>query len=131
MTGQYAELRIYGTDWDTEDGTAVRDFIHVTDLAQGHIAALNAAIERKLDENFRTFNLGTGCGHSVLDVVNAMEQASSRPIPRITAERRAGDVGSCVAAVDRSRQELQWKTEKSLEDACADICKFLELSYLA
>jgi UDP-glucose 4-epimerase len=107
MMGQYAELQMYGTDWDTEDGTAIRDFIHVTDLAQGHIAALNVAAEGKLGESFRIFNLGTGCGHSVLDVVNAMEQVSTRRIPRIAAERRAGDVGSCVTAANRSQQELQ------------------------
>lgn len=130
-TGQYAELQMFGTDWETEDGTAIRDFIHVTDLARGHIAGLAAANEGKLRENFRTFNLGTGSGHSVMDVVNIMEAVSSRSIPRRAANRRAGDVGSCVAAVDRSREELQWKTEKSLEDACTDICNFLDVSGLS
>lgn len=131
MTGQYAELQMFGTDWETEDGTAVRDFIHVTDLARGHIAALSAANEGNLRENFRTFNLGTGSGHSVLEVVNAMEAVSSTSITRKAADRRAGDVGSCVAVVDRCREELQWKTDKSLEDACADICNFLDVSGLS
>lgn len=130
MTGQYTELQIFGTDWETEDGTAIRDFIHVTDLARGHIAALSAASDGKLMENFRTFNLGTGSGHSVMEVVSIMEAVSSRPIPRRAADRRAGDVGSCVAVVSRSTEELQWKTEKSLEDACADICNFLDVSGL-
>ncbi|KAJ5114877.1 hypothetical protein NUU61_000636 [Penicillium alfredii] len=131
MTGQYEELQMFGTDWNTEDGTAVRDFIHVTDLARGHIVALSSANDGKLKENFRTFNLGTGCGHSVLEVVNAMEAVSSKPIPRRAAERREGDVGACVAVVDRSQQELEWKTEKSLKDACQDICNFLDVSGLS
>lgn len=131
MTGQCPELQMFGTDWNTEDGTAIRDFIHVTDLARGHIAALSTANEGKLREKFRTFNLGTGSGHSVLDVVNTMQTVSSRSIPKRAAERRAGDVGSCVAVVDRSLRELQWKTEKSLKDACHDICNFLDVSGLS
>lgn len=131
MTGQYAELQMFGTDWDTTDGTAIRDFIHVTDLARGHIAALSTANEGKLAENFRTFNLGTGSGNSVLDVVTTMESVISRPIRRKAADRREGDVGSCVAVVDRSQQELQWKTQKSLKDACEDICNFLNVSGLS
>ncbi|KAI9927821.1 hypothetical protein ASPWEDRAFT_556501 [Aspergillus wentii DTO 134E9] len=131
MTGEFEHLQMFGTDWDTEDGTAVRDFIHVTDLAQGHIAALSAANDGKLTENFRTFNLGTGRGHSVMEVVNAMESVSSKSIPRKAADRRAGDVGSCVAVATRSQDELQWKTEKTLKDACADICNFLNVSGLS
>ncbi|RAL02974.1 NAD-dependent epimerase/dehydratase family protein [Aspergillus ibericus CBS 121593] len=131
MTGQYKELQMFGTDWDTEDGTAVRDFIHVTDLARGHIAALNTANSGKLVENFRTFNLGTGRGHSVMEVVNTMEAVSSKPIPRKAAGRRAGDVGSCVAVASRSRDELEWKTEKTLKDACVSLCNFLNVSGLS
>ncbi|KAJ5153013.1 UDP-glucose 4-epimerase 5 [Penicillium canariense] len=131
MTGQYAELQMFGTNWDTTDGTAVRDFIHVTDLARGHIAALGTANEGKLTENFRTFNLGTGSGNSVLDVVTTMESVICKPIPRKAADRRAGDVGSCVAVVDRSQQELKWKTQKTLKDACEDICNFLDVSGLS
>ncbi|PYI19714.1 UDP-glucose 4-epimerase [Aspergillus japonicus CBS 114.51] len=131
MTGQYAELQMFGTDWDTEDGTAVRDFIHVTDLARGHIAALSAANGGKLAENFRTFNLGTGRGHSVMEVVNTMESVSSKPIPRKAAGRRAGDVGSCVAVATRSQNELEWKTEKTLKDACVSLCNFLDVSGLS
>ncbi|KAF7717241.1 UDP-glucose 4-epimerase [Penicillium ucsense] len=131
MTGQYAELQMFGTDWETTDGTAVRDFIHVTDLARGHIAALSTASEGKLVENFRTFNLGTGSGNSVMDVVSTMESVIFRPIPRKAAPRRDGDVGYCVAVADRSQQELKWKTEKSLKDACQDICTFLDVSGLS
>jgi UDP-glucose 4-epimerase len=131
MTGQRDELEMFGTDWDTEDGTAVRDFIHVTDLARGHIAALDAANEGRLHENFRTFNLGTGHGYSVLDVVKTMEVVSGKPIPRRAVARRAGDVGSCVAVPMRSQTELLWTTQKSLVDACRDICNFLRVSTLA
>jgi UDP-glucose 4-epimerase len=131
MTGQYSELSMFGTDWETEDGTAVRDFIHVSDLARGHIAALSSANEGKLCENFRTFNLGTGRGNSVMDVVSTMESVIEKPIPRRAAPRREGDVGACVAVVDRSTEELRWKTEKSLKDACQDICNFLDVSGLS
>ncbi|KKK15358.1 hypothetical protein P175DRAFT_0504891 [Aspergillus ochraceoroseus IBT 24754] len=131
MTGEYKELQMFGTDWDTEDGTAVRDFIHVTDLARGHIAALDAANEGKLIENFRTFNLGTGKGHSVMEVVDTMENVSCKQIPTRAAPRRPGDVGSCVAVATRSEQELRWKTEKTLEDACDSLCNFLNISGLS
>lgn len=130
MTGEYKELQMFGTDWETEDGTAVRDFIHVTDLARGHIAALDVANEKKLAENFRAFNLGTGRGHSVMEVVDTMQSVSSKRIPVKAAPRRPGDVGSCVAVATRSQQELQWKTEKTLADACGSLCKFLEISGL-
>ncbi|GAD97214.1 UDP-GAL-4-epimerase [Paecilomyces variotii No. 5] len=131
MTGQSDKLHMFGTDWNTEDGTAIRDFIHVTDLARGHIAALNTASEGKLRDNFRTFNLGTGHGHSVLEVVSAMENVSSKRIPRAAASRRQGDVGSCVARAIRSHNELAWETKKTIVDACRDICNFLEVSGLA
>lgn len=131
MTGEYKELQMFGTDWETEDGSAVRDFIHVTDLARGHIAALDVANERKLAENFRAFNLGTGRGHSVMEVVDTMESVSSKRITVKAAPRRPGDVGSCVAVATRSQQELQWKTEKTLADACGSLCKFLEISGLS
>lgn len=131
MLGQYQELQMFGTDWETEDGTAIRDFIHVSDLARGHIAALNSANEGRLHENFRTFNLGTGRGHSVKEVVRTMESVSSKQIPSRAADRRPGDVGYCVAVADRSQEELQWKTERTLTDACVDLCKFLEVSGLS
>ena len=131
MTGQYSELQMFGTDWETADGTAVRDFIHVTDLARGHIAALSTANEGKLVENFRTFNLGTGRGHSVMEVVDTMERVSSKRIPTKASNRRAGDVGSCVAVASRSQAELQWRTEKTLTDACVNLCSFLEISGLS
>jgi UDP-glucose 4-epimerase len=128
MTGQYPELKIFGDDWNTPDGTAIRDFIHVTDLAIGHIAAMASAQQQELKHNFRTFNLGTGCGYSVEQVASTMEAVSGRPVPRRRVERRAGDVGTCVAVADRAQIELGWKTQKSLDDACRDICRFLKVN---
>jgi UDP-glucose 4-epimerase len=128
VTGQRAELQMFGDDYDTPDGTAVRDFIHVSDLARGHIAALARATEGGLKENFRTFNLGTGFGNTVLDVVGAMERASQKTITRRPVGRRPGDVGSCVAEAKRAQEELCWKTERSLDDSCRDIINFLKVS---
>jgi UDP-glucose 4-epimerase len=128
MTGQIKELSVYGGDWNTSDGTTIRDFIHVTDLARGHTAALSAARSGQVQGGYRTFNLGTGTGYSVLEVVQAMESVSQRLIPRRTVSKRAGDVQASVAAVDRARRELGWKTEKSLIDACRDMWNYLKLS---
>lgn len=122
LTGRLPVLNIYGDDYDTVDGTAVRDFIHVTDLARGHLAALGS----KERGGFRVFNLGSGRGNSVLDVVAAMESVSQMKIPTQIVGRRQGDVGSCVARVEKAEIELGWKTEKTLEISCRDIWKFLE-----
>ncbi|KAF1850684.1 putative UDP-glucose 4-epimerase [Cucurbitaria berberidis CBS 394.84] len=127
MTGQLSELSVYGDDWNTPDGTAVRDFIHVTDLAKGHTAALNAAQTRQIPAGFRTFNLGTGCGNSVTEVVKAMEGVSKVIIPSKIVSRRDGDVQSSVAAADRAKNELGWTTEKNLHDACRDTYNYLRL----
>ena len=130
MTGQWKELSVFGDDWDTTDGTAVRDFIHVSDLARGHIAALTRPEQEEglARGGFRNFNLGTGNGHSVNEIVTTMESVSQKPIPRKTVGRRPGDVGSCVAVADRAAVGLGWKTEKSLRDACQDICNYLRMS---
>ncbi|WOO86364.1 UDP-glucose 4-epimerase [Vanrija pseudolonga] len=93
LTGRRDHLDVCGSDWDTRDGTAIRDFIHVSDLARGHIAALDTNISAP----FRTFNLGTGNGTTVAEAIHALEQASGRKVPSPLAPRRPGDVGSCVA----------------------------------
>ncbi|KAF4152793.1 hypothetical protein CNMCM6936_005302 [Aspergillus lentulus] len=126
LTGKRDELLIYGNDWDTPDGTPIRDFIHVTDVARGHTAALAAAREGRVRDGFRTFNLGTGRGHSVLELVQTLEKVSGRMIPRRVVGRRAGDVGSCVASAERAAVELGWTTEKSLRDACEDLWSYLQ-----
>lgn len=126
LTGMSSVLDIFGTDWPTHDGTALRDFIHVTDLAKGHIAALAAAADGRLFKGFRTYNLGSGTGHSVLDVVKALEAVSSSPIATRDVARRQGDVGVCVAMPERAEVELGWKAEKSLKTCCKDIWNFLK-----
>ncbi|KAM0427383.1 hypothetical protein ACHAQK_012098 [Fusarium lateritium] len=120
MTGGLEHLSIYGTDWDTPDGTAIRDFIHVSDLARGHLAALSTK-----NSGFQTFNIGTGSGHSVTEVVNAMSEASGKPIASVKTGRREGDVGICVADPTKAMAELGWKPTKSLLDSCLDLCRFL------
>lgn len=125
MTGEYESLSVFGSDWETPDGTAIRDFIHVSDLARGHIAALRPMHQAGGRDNFKTFNLGTGKGHSVREVVTTMEAVSETRIAQKLVDRRPGDVGFCVAGVDRSRDELRWKTQKTLGDACRDLCNFL------
>ena len=130
MTDELPVLNIFGTDWDTEDGTAIRDFIHVSDLARGHIAALAAAATRhtSYQGGFRTFNLGSGKGHSVLEVVAAMEVASGKRIFVQPMGRRDGDVGVCIAEPLRAEAELHWRTEKTLGACCQDICRFLGIA---
>ena len=124
LKGQSSQLNIFGNDWDTPDGTAVRDFIHVVDLAKGHLAALKAAAAGKIAHAFRTFNIGSGNGHSVREVVTAISKASKQNIPVAEVGRRDGDVGFCVAQVDRSTIELGWKTEKTLDDCARDLWNF-------
>ncbi|KAG6982214.1 UDP-glucose 4-epimerase [Fusarium oxysporum f. sp. conglutinans] len=116
------QLEVFGTDWDTRDGTAIRDFIHVSDLARGHLAALTV----KDGQGFQTFNIGTGAGQTVYEVVEAMETASGRAIPVMKVGRRQGDVGACVADPGRAMTQLGWKPQKTLLDSCRDLCRFLE-----
>lgn len=124
LTGAKDKLEIFGTDYDTPDGTAVRDFIHVVDLARGHVAALAAAAKGRIKEPFRTFNLGSGTGHTVREVVSSMQKASATSITVVESRRRPGDVGFCVAGVDRASGELEWRTQKTLDDCTADVWNF-------
>ncbi|KAF2430087.1 UDP-glucose 4-epimerase [Tothia fuscella] len=130
LTGANPSLNIFGTDWNTPDGTAIRDFIHVVDLARGHIAAVAAAADGRIKQSFRTYNLGTGTGHTVREVVASIEKAASKKIPVQEVGRRAGDVGLCVAAVDRASQELGWKTVKTLDDCSIDVWNFTSRSQM-
>lgn len=110
-------LKVFGGDYPTPDGTGVRDYIHVLDLAEGHLAALNELILR--DQIF-TVNLGTGHGSSVLEVVKAFEKASGRPVPYQIMPRRPGDVAQCYAAPRLAMQKLGWQARRSLEEICVD-----------
>jgi UDP-glucose 4-epimerase len=116
-SGDLAKVRVFGGDYPTVDGTGVRDFIHVADLAEGHVMAL----ERHASEpGVFTYNLGTGEGHSVLEVIAAYERQSGRPIPYEIVERRAGDVAANWADVSKARRELGWEATRDLDDMCAD-----------
>jgi len=115
--GKLAQLRVFGNDYDTPDGTGVRDYIHVVDLARGHLAALDTLISQ--DRSF-TVNLGTGQGYSVLDVIKAFETASSRPIPYEIVARRPGDIGACYADPSAAAALLGWRAEYGIERICVD-----------
>lgn len=111
------KLRIFGGDYPTPDGTGVRDYIHVTDLARGHVKALEYALAHR---GVETVNLGTGRGTSVLELVRTFEQVNGVPVPYVLAPRRPGDVAACWAAVDKAERLLGWRAEKSLADMCRD-----------
>lgn len=115
--GKREKLNIFGGDYSTHDGTGVRDYIHVVDLAHGHLKALDYLNK---NNELLTVNLGTGIGYSVLDVVHAFSKASGRNIPYQIVERRVGDIASCFANPDMALQKLGWKTVRSLEKMCQD-----------
>jgi UDP-glucose 4-epimerase len=115
--GKLKELGVFGNDYPTPDGTGVRDYIHVVDLAIGHLKAL-ARI--KNDSGVFTYNLGTGQGYSVLEMVKAFEAASGRPIPYQIKPRRPGDIAECWAEPTLARAELGWQAERGLEQMMVD-----------
>lgn len=114
-TGRREKLNVFGGDYDTKDGTGVRDYIHVDDLAEGHVAAIE-----HLKPGFTAYNLGSGVGVSVLELVRAFEEASGQNIPYEIVDRRAGDLPESYALVDKAQKELSWTVRRSIEDACAD-----------
>ncbi|NCB32001.1 MAG: UDP-glucose 4-epimerase GalE, partial [Clostridia bacterium] len=116
-SGKLAKLRVYGNDYQTPDGTGVRDYIHVVDLAKGHVAACRYLLDHTGCE---AFNLGTGVGYSVLDVVKTFERVNGIAIPYEVTGRRAGDIGTCYADASKAQRMLGWKAEKSLEEMCRD-----------
>ncbi|AJY17966.1 UDP-glucose 4-epimerase GalE [Burkholderia multivorans] len=121
--GKLEKLRVFGSDYPTPDGTGVRDYIHVVDLAKGHIAALDALVKR--DASF-VVNLGTGQGYSVLDVVRAFEKASGRPVPYEIVARRPGDVAECYANPQAAADIIGWRATLGLDDMCADHWRWQE-----
>jgi len=115
--GKLAELSVFGDDYPTKDGTGVRDYIHVVDLAQGHLKALDRIAQ---DSGISTYNLGTGNGYSVLDMVTAFEQASGQPVPYRIVPRRAGDIAACWADPALARKELNWQAKRDLGEMMRD-----------
>ena len=115
--GRLPQLRVFGGDYPTSDGTGVRDYIHVVDLAVGHVAAVRRLTERP---GVLTVNLGTGRGYSVIEVVKAFEKASGRPVPYEIVARRPGDVAQCYAEPGLAERELGWRAERGIDEMCAD-----------
>ncbi|MDL2357387.1 MAG: UDP-glucose 4-epimerase GalE [Pseudomonadota bacterium] len=119
--GQRAQLSVYGGDWPTPDGTGMRDYIHVVDLAIGHVKTLD---KLATTAGVVTYNLGTGRGNSVLEMVRAFEQASGRTIPYQLVARRPGDIASCYADASRARTELGWTATRDIAQMCADAWRY-------
>jgi len=119
--GRLKALSVYGDDYPTIDGTGVRDYIHVVDLAIGHVKTLN---KLQSQTGVLTYNLGTGRGNSVLEMVRAFERASGRPVPYKIVGRRKGDIATCYASTELAELELGWKAERSIEQMCADSWKW-------
>ena len=118
--GKREFLSVFGGDYDTRDGTGVRDYIHVVDLADAHVKALNYINSKQFNIKNSTFNIGTGVGCSVLDMVKAFEKASGKKVPYKIAPRRAGDIASCFANSSLAKEVLGWSAFKTIEDMCAD-----------
>ncbi len=121
--GKLDELHIFGNDYPTKDGTGVRDYIHVVDLSIGHLKALD-----KLKENpgIEVYNLGTGAGYSVLEMISNFEKASGKNVPYKFVERRAGDIATCFADPTKAKGELSWETKKDIADMCEDTWRWQE-----
>ena len=115
--GRRDKLSIFGNDYDTPDGTGVRDYIHVVDLAKGHVAAIAYTCA---NHGCEVFNLGTGQGYSVLEMVNTFQQVNDVKVPYVMAQRRPGDIATCYADPGKSKEKLLWQAEKTLADMCRD-----------
>lgn len=121
--GILPQLSVFGDDYNTPDGTGVRDYIHVVDLAKGHVLALNKL--EKENKGLFIYNLGTGTGYSVLDMVRAFEKSTGKDVPYIIAPRRSGDIATCFADPKKAREELGWEATRSLEDMCRDSWNYI------
>lgn len=122
-SGQLEQLSIFGKDYNTPDGTGVRDYIHVVDLAKGHLKALQK-IEQE-GQGLYIYNLGTGTGYSVLDMVKTFEKVTGKKVPYQIVERREGDIATCYADPKRAKKELGWEATKTLEDMCQDAWHYI------
>ena len=122
--GKLKELGVFGNDYDTHDGTGVRDYIHVVDLAKGHLAALN-----KLDKEGKglyIYNLGTGTGYSVLDMVKSFEEITGKKVPYKITQRRPGDIATCYSDTKKAKEELGWEAKKGIKEMCEDSWNFIQ-----
>ena len=126
--GKLDKLSIFGNDYATVDGTGVRDFIHVTDLAQGHVAALSYLEQQVAPVGFLPINLGTGKGTSVLELVTAFSEISGQDIPYQFSARRAGDIASCYASADKAKQLLGWEAKLSITEMCQDTWRWQSIN---
>ena len=122
--GELKELSVFGNDYNTHDGTGVRDYIHVVDLAKGHISALDKLDKEK--QGLFIYNLGTGTGYSVLDMVKAFENATGKDVPYKITPRRPGDIATCYADPKKAKEELGWQATKTLDDMCRDSWTYIE-----
>lgn len=121
--GVLPNLNVFGNDYPTKDGTGVRDYIHVVDLAKGHLKAIDYSANHR---GIETFNLGTGTGYSVLDIVNAFERVNNVNVPYEIVERRSGDIAECYADASKAENILGWKAEKGLDEMCRDAWNFVK-----
>ncbi len=119
-SGKLQKINVFGNDYDTPDGTGVRDYIHVVDLALGHVAA----IERCEQSGVHIYNLGTGVGYSVLDMIHAFEKACGKKLPYEICARRPGDIAACYACPDKAKKELGWQAKFGIEEMCASQWKW-------
>ena len=122
--GKLEQLSVFGNDYETHDGTGVRDYIHVVDLAKGHVKALDKI--DKEGQGIYIYNLGTGTGYSVLDMVNAFEKSTGKKVNYRITDRRPGDIAVCYADPKKAKEELGWIAEKNLEDMCKDSWNYIE-----
>jgi UDP-glucose 4-epimerase len=122
--GELQQLNVFGGDYDTPDGTAIRDYIHVVDLALGHIKALDFIFNPGDSSSIEAFNLGTGRGNSVLELINTFERINSVKVPYIITDRRDGDLPECYADTSKAERILNWKTERLIDEMCRDAWKF-------
>ena len=123
-SGELEQLSIFGNDYNTPDGTGVRDYIHVVDLAKGHIKALEKL--EKENSGIYIYNLGTGVGYSVLDMVKAFEESTGKKVNYKIVERRAGDIATCYSDPTKAKNELHWEATKTLNDMCKDSWKYIQ-----
>ena len=123
--GRREYLTVFGDDYDTFDGTGVRDYIHVMDLANGHLKAIEY-MDAKEGGGYEVFNLGTGKGYSVLEMIGAMEKASGRAIKYKVGDRRPGDIATCYADPEKARKEMGWEAGRDLDEMCQDLWKWQE-----